>query len=69
MGDSYKSNATVGIRDGLVCITVSAPGVPDAVLRLPKGIALKMGQQILDAARRADASWPAPPAAQEGGDA
>ncbi|MEB3419947.1 hypothetical protein ACFSDD_11245 [Salipiger marinus] len=66
-----KSSATVAIKDRLVCITVRAPGQPDAELRMPANLARKIARLLLEAADKAPAplTLVAPSGAQEGGDA
>jgi hypothetical protein len=54
---SFEASANVKLIDGLVCITVTAPGAPETVLRLPKLLAVKMARQINHAADVASASF------------
>jgi hypothetical protein len=65
MTEPFEATASVAIRDGLVCITLSAPGAPETVLRLPKGLAIKMAAQINKAAVSAPYSFVAQPAPQQ----
>lgn len=57
MSTPFNANAEVGMKDGLVCITVKAPGAPETVIRLPKSLAMQMADQIHAAARQAPQSW------------
>jgi len=54
----YEAQADVKLKDGLVCITITAPGAPETVLRLPKSLAVKMADQIKQVARRAPDAFP-----------
>ena len=58
MSESFPARADVKLRDGLVCITLEAPGAPETVLRLPRGLAVRLADQIKSAALHAPSSWP-----------
>lgn len=50
----FKSTADVSLKDGLVCITITAPGAPETVIRLPRRLAFEVARRIqrtADAAR------------------
>jgi len=55
---SFAANASVKLADDLVCITVTAPGAPETVLRLPRELAVDLAYQINVAASRAPKSYP-----------
>lgn len=58
MADSLEAEAKVELRDGLVCITITSPGAPETVLRMPGSLAREMAKQIDRIAGRAPAAWP-----------
>lgn len=57
-GQPFEATAKVEVLDGLVCITITAPGAPETVMRLPRSLAVKMANQITRAAAKAPASYP-----------
>ena len=58
MDSSLPAAADVKVKDGLVCVIITAPGAPETVLRLPRYLAREIARQILSAADKAPPSWP-----------
>ncbi len=58
MESSFAATADVKIKDGLVCVIITAPGAPETVLRLPSDLAREIARRILSAADKAPPSWP-----------
>lgn len=54
----FAATADVKVKDGLVCVIITAPGAPETVLRLPRHIAREIARRILSAADKAPPSWP-----------
>ena len=55
---SFAASASVKLADDLVCITVTAPGAPETVLRLPRELAIDLAYQINRTASLAPRSYP-----------
>jgi hypothetical protein len=54
----FEAMADVSLKDGLICITITAPGAPETIIRLPKSLALEVARRIQSAALKAPASFP-----------
>lgn len=58
MESSFAATADVKVKDGLVCVIITAPGAQETVLRQPRYLAREIARLILSAADEAPPSWP-----------
>lgn len=61
----FEATADVSLKDGLVCITITAPGAPETVIRLPRSLALEVSRRIQRTAEIAHKSYPTQDQANE----
>lgn len=66
MDDPFPTVASVVVRDGLVCLVLTASGAPETVLRMPRLLARDVARKLLSAA--GDASQTAPGHTPDSGD-